>query len=57
MDKRAHAERMAHDATYVPTVPGWEYSVANLSRVLVVAAALVALPANVWALPPRRVVN
>ena len=30
-------------ATYVPTVPGWEYSVANLSRVPVVAAALGAL--------------
>ena len=66
MDKRAHAERMAHDlkvplirlvegvgasvrgvktlgATYVPTVPGWEYSVANLSRVPVLAAALGAL--------------
>lgn len=66
MDKRAHAERMAHDqkvplirlvegvgasvrgvksmgATYVPTVPGWEHSVANLSRVPVVAAALGAL--------------
>jgi acetyl-CoA carboxylase carboxyltransferase component len=27
-------------ATYVPNVPGWEYSVANLSRVPVVAAAL-----------------
>ena len=27
-------------ATYVPTVPGWEYSVANLSRVPVVSAAL-----------------
>jgi acetyl-CoA carboxylase carboxyltransferase component len=63
MDKRPHAERMAHDlkvplvrlvegvgasvrgvkalgATYVPTVPGWEYSVANLSRVPVVSAAL-----------------
>ncbi|MGF1598978.1 MAG: acyl-CoA carboxylase subunit beta [Acidimicrobiales bacterium] len=63
LDKRPHAERMAHDlkiplvrliegvgasvrgvktlgATYVPTVPGWEYSVANLSRVPVVAAAL-----------------
>ena len=66
MDKRAHAERMAHDlkvplirlvegvgasvrgvktlgATYVPTVPGWEYSVANLSRIPVVSAALGAL--------------
>lgn len=66
VDKRAHAERMAHDqkvplvrlvegvgasvrgvktlgATYVPTVPGWEYSVANLSRVPVVSAALGAL--------------
>jgi acetyl-CoA carboxylase carboxyltransferase component len=63
MDKRPHAERMAHDlkvplvrlvegvgasvrgvkslgATYVPTVPGWEHSVANLSRVPVVSAAL-----------------
>ncbi|MFT7602005.1 MAG: acetyl-CoA carboxylase carboxyltransferase component [Acidimicrobiales bacterium] len=30
-------------ATYVPTVPGWEYSVANLSRVPVVSAALGAL--------------
>jgi len=27
-------------ATYVPTVPGWEYSVANLSRVPVMSAAL-----------------
>ena len=27
-------------ATYAPTVPGWEYSVANLSRVPVVSAAL-----------------
>ena len=27
-------------ATYVPNVPGWEHSVANLSRVPVVAAAL-----------------
>ena len=27
-------------ATYLPTVPGWDYSVANLSRVPVVAAAL-----------------
>jgi acetyl-CoA carboxylase carboxyltransferase component len=27
-------------ATYVPTVPGWEYSVANLSRVPVVSAAM-----------------
>ena len=71
MDKRGHAERMAHDqkvpvirlvegvgasvrglktlgATYVPTVPGWEYSVANLSRVPVVSAAfgsLAGLPA------------
>jgi acetyl-CoA carboxylase carboxyltransferase component len=27
-------------ATYVPTVPGWEHSVANLSRVPVVSAAL-----------------
>jgi len=66
MDKRGHAERMAHDAkvpvirlvegvgasvrglktlgaTYVPTVPGWDYSVANLSRVPVVAAAFGAL--------------
>ncbi len=63
MDKRPHAERMAHDlkvplirlvegvgasvrgvktmgATYVPTVPGWEWSVANLSRVPVVSAAM-----------------
>lgn len=30
-------------ATYVPTVPGWEWSVANLSRVPVVSAALGAL--------------
>ncbi len=66
MDKRPHAERMAHDlkvplirlvegvgasvrgvkslgATYVPQVPGWEWSVANLSRVPVMAAALGAL--------------
>lgn len=66
LDKRMHAERMAHDlkvplirlvegvgasvrgvktlgATYLPTVPGWEQSVANLSRVPVVAAALGAL--------------
>ena len=27
-------------ATYLPTVPGWEYSVANLSRVPVVSAAM-----------------
>ncbi len=66
LDKRAYAERMAHDqkvplvrlvegagasvrgvktlgATYVPAVPGYEHSVANLSRVPVVAAALGAL--------------